>query len=133
MANWILKTEPSTYSFDDLVRAGRATWDGVTNPVALKNIRAMTTGDAVLIYHTGEEKAVVGHAEVVSTPYPDPKDAKLTVVDLKPGKRLPRPVTLAQIRAEAALQDLALVRMPRLSVVPADAAQWKALLALATA
>ena len=133
MANWILKTEPSTYSFDDLVRAGRATWDGVTNPVALKNIKAMKTGDAVLIYHTGDEKAVIGHAEVVSAPYSDPRDAKLTVVDLKPGKRLPRPVTLAQIRAETALKDLALVRMPRLSVVPADATQWKALLALATA
>ena len=132
MANWILKTEPSTYSFDDLVRAGRATWDGVTNPVALKNIKAMKAGDAVLIYHTGDEKAVVGHAEVVSAPYPDPGAAKLTVVDLKPGKRLPRPITLAQVRAQAALKDLALVRMPRLSVVPADAAQWKALLALAT-
>ena len=130
MTNWILKTEPSAYSFDDLVRAGRATWDGVTNPVALKNIKAMKSGDAVLIYHTGNERAVVGHAEVVSAPYPDPKDAKLTVVDLKPGKRLPHPVTLAQIRAEAALKDLALVRMPRLSVVPADERQWKALLGL---
>src|SRR5262249_19554999 len=101
MANWILKTEPSTYSFDDLVKEGHARWDGVTNPVALRNIRAMQAGDAVLIYHTGDEKAIVGHAEVASAPYPDPKNAKLTVVDLKPGKPLARPVTLAQIRAAA--------------------------------
>ena len=133
MANWILKTEPSTYSFDDLVREGKARWDGVTNPVALKNIRAMQAGDAVLIYHTGDEKAVVGHAEVASPPYPDPRNPKLTVVDIQAGKRLARPVTLAEIRAAAALKDIALVRTPRLSVVPADAAQWKALLGLAAA
>lgn len=128
---WILKTEPSAYSFDDLVRQGRAVWDGVTNPLALKHLRAMRQGDEVLIYHTGGEKAVVGLAEVVAAPYPDPKNPKLTVVDLRPVKRLARAVTLAEIRATAALKNLALVRMPRLSVVPADAAQWKALLQLA--
>ena len=131
MAHWILKTEPITYSFDDLVREGRAVWDGVTNPLALKHIRSMMPGDEVLIYHTGDEKAVVGLAEVVAAPYPDPKNAKLTVVDLRAGKRLRRAVTLAEIRSAAALEDLALVRMPRLSVVPADASQWKALLGLA--
>lgn len=133
MANyWVLKTEPSTYSFDDLVQAGRAVWDGVTNPVALKNMRAMSRGDEVLIYHTGDEKAIVGFARVASEPYADPKDVggKLTVVDLAPGDRLPRPVTLAAIRAEPKLKDLALVRMPRLSVVPVAAGQWKVLLAM---
>lgn len=131
MAFWILKTEPSAYSFDDLVRQGRAVWDGVTNPLALKHLRSMREGDEVLIYHTGGEKAAVGLSEVVGAPYPDPENAKLTVVDLRPVKRLPRAVTLAEIRAAAALKDLALVRMPRLSVVPANAAQWKALLRMA--
>jgi predicted RNA-binding protein with PUA-like domain len=128
MALWILKTEPSAYSFDRLAREGTARWDGVTNPVALKNIRAMQRGDELMIYHTGDEKAVVGLAAVASAPYPDPKDAKLTVVDIRAGKVLPRPVTLGEIRKEPVLKDLALVRMPRLSVVPATAAQWKKLL-----
>ncbi|HXY69709.1 MAG TPA: EVE domain-containing protein [Gemmatimonadales bacterium] len=128
MAHWILKTEPSAYSFDRLVRERAARWDGVTNPVALKNIRAMQRGDELMIYHTGNEKAVVGLAAVASAPYPDPKDAKLAVVDIVAGKALPRPVTLGEIRQETVLQDLALVRMPRLSVVPATEAQWKKLL-----
>lgn len=128
MAYWILKTEPSTYSFDRLVRERTACWDGVTNPVALKNIRAMRRGDELMIYHTGDEKAVVGLASVASAPYPDPKDAKLAVVDVVAGKALPRPVTLGEIRKEPVLKDLALVRMPRLSVVPAAGAQWKKLL-----
>ena len=131
-AYWILKTEPSAYSFDQLERDGTAVWDGVTNPLALKHLREMQPGDEVMIYHTGDEKAVVGLARVTSAAYPDPKakDPKLVVVELKAGKRLERPVTLAEIRAEPAFQDLALVRMPRLSVVPATAAQWKKLFAM---
>ena len=128
MAHWILKTEPSTYSFDRLVRERNTRWDGVTNSVALKHIRAMQRGDEVMIYHTGDEKAVVGLATVASAPYPDPTDAKLEVVDIAAGKALPRPVTLGEIRKEAVLRDLALVRMPRLSVVPATEAQWRKLL-----
>jgi predicted RNA-binding protein with PUA-like domain len=130
-AHWILKTEPTTYSFDRLVKEKTAVWDGVTNPVALKNIRSMQKGDELMIYHTGDEKAVVGLASVASAPYADPKNAKLVVFDLKAGQALARPVTLAEIRAEPALKDLALVRMPRLSVVPADDAQWKKLLQMA--
>src|SRR5713101_4641295 len=132
MAYWILETEPSAYSFDQLERDRTAVWDGVTNPLALKHLREMQPGDDVLIYHTGDEKAVVGLARVTSAAYPDPKakDPKLVVVELKPAKRLERPVTLAEIRAEPAFQDLALVRMPRLSVVPATAAQWKKLFAM---
>ncbi|HEX9279622.1 MAG TPA: EVE domain-containing protein [Gemmatimonadales bacterium] len=132
-AYWILKTEPSAYSFDQLVRDGSAVWDGVSNPLALKHLRAMQPGDEALIYHTGDEKAVVGLARVTSAAYPDPKakDPKLVVVELKPAKRLKRPVILAVIKAEPAFQDLALVRMPRLSVVPATAAQWKKLLEMA--
>jgi predicted RNA-binding protein with PUA-like domain len=131
VAYWILKTEPSAYSFDDLVNDGRTMWDGVTNPLAQKHLRAMSKGDEVLIYHTGDEKAVVGLAVVAGAPYPDPTSAELTVVDLKPVRRLPRAVSLAEIRVERAFKDLALVKMPRLSVVPADTAQWKALLGLA--
>ena len=132
MAYWILKTEPSAYSFDQLEHDRTAVWDGVTNPLALKHLREMQPGDDVLIYHTGDEKAVVGLARVTSAAYADPKakDPKLVVVELKPAKRLKRPVTLAEIRAESEFQDLALVRMPRLSVVPATAAQWKRLLAM---
>jgi predicted RNA-binding protein with PUA-like domain len=129
---WILKTEPSAYSYDQLEREKTAVWDGVKNNLALKNIRQMSPGDRVLIYHTGDEKAVVGTAEVVSLPYPDPKtnDAKLVVVDLKARGRLSQPVTLAAIKADKAFADLALVRMGRLSVAPATAAQWKHLLQL---
>lgn len=129
---WILKTEPSAYSFDQLERDGHAVWDGVKNPVALRNLRAMEKGDKLLIYHTGDEKSVIGFAEVTRPAYPDPKkkDPKLVVIELKPAGRLPRTVPLAAIRAEKSLAGLALVRAPRLSVVPADAAQWKRLLAL---
>ena len=129
---WILKTEPSSFSFDDLVRDGHAVWDGVKNPVALRNLRSMAVGDQLLIYHTGDEKSVIGFAAVTRTAYPDPKkkDPKLVVIELKPGKRLPRSVPLAAIRAEKSLAGLALVRAPRLSVVPADAVQWKTLVSL---
>ena len=130
MANWILKTEPKTYSFDRLLAEKTAVWDGVTNPVALKHIQSMHKGDRVLIYHTGDEKAVVGLAEVASEPFQDPKakDEKLAVVEVRAKSRLARAVPLAAIRAERAFADLALVRMPRLSVVPASDAQWAALL-----
>jgi predicted RNA-binding protein with PUA-like domain len=130
-AYWILKTEPTTYSYGRLVKEKTAVWDGVANPVALKNIRSMRQGDELMIYHTGDEKAVVGLASVASAPRADPKDAKLVVVDIKAGKALARPVTLAEIRSEPVFKDMALVRMPRLSVVPASELQWKKLLAMA--
>ena len=131
--HWVLKTEPSEYGFLDLVRDRRTRWEGVSNPVALKHLRSMLEGDEVLIYHTGNEKAVVGLARVVSRPYPDPKDPKLVVVDVEPIRPLPRTVSLAEIKAEAAFADLGLVRVPRLSVVPVEPAQWKRLLAMAGA
>jgi predicted RNA-binding protein with PUA-like domain len=126
---WLLKTEPSTYGYDDLEREKRATWDGVSNPVALKNLRAMKEGDAALIYHTGDEKAVVGTALVVRAAYPDPKskDPRLVVVDLAASGRLPRPVTLAEIKALPAFAESPLLRQGRLSVVPLTKAQWNAL------
>jgi predicted RNA-binding protein with PUA-like domain len=127
---WILKTEPSTYSFANLVKEGTAVWDGVSNPVALRNLRGMKPGDQVMIYHTGEEKAVVGFASVVSEPRPDPKNPKLTVVDLKAGRAIGKPVTLAAIKADPAFADLALVRQGRLSVVSVPPPIWKKLLAM---
>lgn len=133
MANcWILKTEPSTYGYDDLAREPVAVWDGVRNAVAIKNLGRMATGDRLLIYHTGEEKAVVGRATVVKPAYPDPKanDAKLLVVDVSAQGKLERPVTLAQIRQEPSFADLALVRMPRLSVVPCSEPQYTKVLEL---
>ena len=129
---WILKTEPNSYSFEDLQNDAGTVWDGVKNNLALKHIRTMKSGDKALVYHTGTVKALIGEANVVSDPYPDPQgdSDKLVVVDLKPGKRLGRPVPLAEIKAEASLADLALVRMGRLSVVPATDKQWKRLMAM---
>jgi predicted RNA-binding protein with PUA-like domain len=127
---WLLKTEPGTYSFEDLEREGRAIWDGVTNNLALKNMRAMQRGDQAFIYHTGVEKSVVGVAEVVSDPYPDPKssDPRLTVVDLQAKRRLPAAVPLSEIKARRDLAEFPLVRLPRLSVVPVTEDQWRLLL-----
>ncbi|HMH84123.1 MAG TPA: EVE domain-containing protein [Gemmatimonadales bacterium] len=129
---WIVKTEPSTYSYDDLERQKKAVWDGVKNNLALKHLRQMKPGDGVLVYHTGDEKAVVGVAEVTSQAYPDPKqkDPKLAVVDLKADGRLPQPVPLAEIKKDRAFADLGLVRMGRLSVMPASPEQFKRLLKL---
>ena len=126
---WLLKTEPSAFGYPDLEREGKAVWDGVTNPVALRNIREMKAGDRAFIYHTGDEKAAVGIAEVTSAAYADPKsrNSKLVVVDLKPIGRLAEPVTLAEMKALAVFADSPLVRQGRLSVVPLTAAQWKAI------
>jgi predicted RNA-binding protein with PUA-like domain len=133
MATWLFKTEPSTYSYADLVRDGKAVWDGVSNPVALKNLRACKKGDRVIVYHTGDEKALIGLAEITREAYPDPKqkNEKLVVVDLRPGKRLKRPVTLAEVKARKEFADFALVRQPRLSVMPVNNAQYELLMKLA--
>ncbi len=118
---WLVKTEPTTYSFDDLKREGVARWDGVKNPVAMKHLRAMQAGDEVLVYHTGKEKAVIGTATVVAASDP-PK--------LKTKDRLVRAVTLAEIKQDKAFADLALVRIGRLSVMPVAPAQYHKLLKL---
>lgn len=126
---WILKTEPTTYSFDDLQREKRTVWDGVKNNLALRHIRTMRKGDHVLIYHSGSEKALVGLAEIVRGAYPDPAgdDPKLAVVDIKAKAPLAKRVTLADVKADDTFKELALVRMPRLSVIPVPAPQWKKL------
>ncbi len=125
---WLLKTEPKAYGYSDLEREGRTVWDGVTNPVALKNLRAMKAGDEVFVYHTGDEKAVVGTARVTRAAYADPKGGhpRLVVVEIEATGRMKTPVTLAEIKAMAAFADSPLVRQGRLSVVPLTPAQWKA-------
>jgi predicted RNA-binding protein with PUA-like domain len=128
---WLLKTEPGTYAYGDLEREGRARWDGVANPAALRSLGAMKRGDRALVYHTGDEKAAVGLAEVVREAYPDPRagNPRLVVVDLEPRGRLARPVTLAEMKAMPEFAGSPLVRQGRLSVVPLTVAQWKAALA----
>ena len=133
MAHWILKTEPSAYGFTDLVRDRRTRWEGVSNAVALKHLRSMLEGDDALIYHTGNEKSLIGLARIASAPYPDPsqQDERLVVVDIEAGKPLPRQVSLAEIKADPAFKDLGLVRLSRLSVVSVEPDHWKRLLGMA--
>jgi predicted RNA-binding protein with PUA-like domain len=119
---YLLKTEPTVYSFADLQRDQTTLWDGVTNPVALKNLRAMKPGEALVIYHTGDDKSAVGTASVVSV---DASDAKNPQIKIKVGKPLPRPVTLAEMKANKLFADSPLVRQGRLSVVPLSDAQLK--------
>jgi predicted RNA-binding protein with PUA-like domain len=119
---YLLKTEPTVYSFSNLQRDATTIWDGVTNPVAVKNLRGMKAGDQLIIYHTGDEKSAIGSASVVSV---DPSDVKNPQVKIKAGKPLPRPVTLAEIKANKLFADSALVRQGRLSVVPLTDAQYK--------
>jgi predicted RNA-binding protein with PUA-like domain len=128
MANrWLFKTEPSAYSFQQLQKDKRTVWDGVKNNLALKNLSGIKKGDAIIIYHTGDEKAAVGMARAASGAYPDEseKDSKLLVVDIEPVKVLPRPVTLAEIKGEPKLAKFDLVRLPRLSIMPVSDEQWK--------
>ena len=126
---WLFKTEPEEYSFDDLEREKKCVWDGVSSNQALKNLREVKLGDEILIYHTGNEKAIVGIAEVISDSYPDPNstDDHLLVVNLKPKRRLSEPLTLAEIKAHEAFSEFDLVRLPRLSVVPISKQYWELL------
>jgi len=124
--NWLVKEEPTHYGFDDFVKDRKAVWSGVRNALAQRHLRAIEKGDRVFYYHTGDEKAVVGIAKALSAAYPDPEDrsGKYAAVDLAPVKRLPRPVTLAEIKADPAFKDFPLVRIARLSVMPVTDAQW---------
>jgi len=131
--NWLVKEEPSNYSFATLQRDGRTTWSGVRNPLAQKHLRSMTKGDRVFFYHTGSEKAVVGIARVASAPAQDPgdRDGKLWAVDIEPVKALPAAVTLGAIKADPFFADFLLVRMGRLSVMPVTDAQWDRIVRMA--
>jgi len=120
--NYLLKTEPSVYSFADLQRENTTIWDGVTNPAAVKNLRGMKPGEKLVIYHTGDEKSVVGTATVVSV---DDSDAKNPQVKIKVGQAVAKPVTLAEVKANRLFADSPLVRQGRLSVVPLTDAQYK--------
>ncbi len=123
--NYLLKTEPSEYSFANLQRDKETIWDGVSNPVALKHLRAMTSGDRLIVYQTGDDKSAVGTANVVSADVSDPKNPR---VKIKAGKPLPRPITLAEIKANKLFVDSPLVRQGRLSVVPLTDKQYQFLL-----
>ena len=124
MADYLLKTEPSTYSFADLQKDNATIWDGVSNPVALRNLAKMEAGDRLVIYHTGDEKSAVGTATVVSVDASDPKNPQ---IEIKAAKPIAKPVSLAQVKANKLFADSPLVRQGRLSVVPLTSAQYKAL------
>jgi predicted RNA-binding protein with PUA-like domain len=126
MAQWLVKEEPEHYNYDQLERDRRTVWAGVRNPLAQKHLRSIRKGDRIFYYHTGKEKAVVAVAKALGDAYPDSNDdsGKLFVVDVAPEKRLARPVTLAEIKADASFASFPLVRMSRLSVMPVTDAEW---------
>lgn len=127
---WLVKTEPDTYAWGDLVKEKTGTWDGVRNFQARKNLQNMKKGDLVLIYHTGDEKAVVGIAKVVKEGYPEPKDKDWTAVDLSPVKQLKRAVALSEIKASKKLAAMVLVKVSRLSVQPVRKEEFDWIVAL---
>ena len=133
MAYWLVKSEPSTYSFDQLMKDKQTTWDGVRNYTARNHLKSMKKGDEVLFYHSNEGLEIVGIAKVAKESYEDPTtdDKTWVVVDLKPYKRLKRPVPLTQIKMDKRLSDMALVRLGRLSVQPVTDAEWKIIMDLA--
>jgi predicted RNA-binding protein with PUA-like domain len=125
--NWLFKEEPTHYSYDMFAKDKRTVWSGVKNPLAQKHLRAVKKGDRIFYYHTGDEKSVVGIAKALGDAYPDPDDKNGTahVVDVAPVKKLARPVTLAEIKADKAFADFPLVRIARLSVMPVSDAEWQ--------
>ena len=125
MNYWLLKTEPDSYSWDDLVKDKKTVWDGVRNFQARSNMKKMEKGDTVFIYHTGGEKAIVGEAQVTRSAFPDPKEPDWVVVELSPGKPLKKPVSLAQIKSDKRLSDMVLVRASRLSVQPVKPSEYE--------
>lgn len=130
MANWLLKTEPENYSYDDLLKDKKTVWDGVGNNTALMHMRKVKKGDLAFIYHTGKEKQIVGIAEMVSNPYPDPKadNDRFVVFDLKPKRILKTPVTLKEIKSDDRFKDFDLVKISRLSAMPVSDKLWDTLL-----
>lgn len=127
MAYWLVKSEPGSYSWQQMQRDGRTFWDGVRNPQASANLKAMRTGDRALFYHSGEERAIVGIVEIVREYYPDPSDSsgRFGMVDVKAVAPFKTPVTLARIKDDPGMKELPLVRQSRLSVMPIPAVAWK--------
>lgn len=132
MARYLVKTEPSEYSFENLTDDKKCVWSGVKNPTALKNIRSMKKGEEVFVYHTGTEKRIVGIAKIVSEPYRDPnsRDERLVVVDLSPVKKLKNPVSLTAIKNRKEFKQFPLVTNSRLSVMPVTDTEWDTILSL---
>jgi predicted RNA-binding protein with PUA-like domain len=126
MAQWLVKEEPEHYNYDQLEKDKKTVWAGVRNPLAQKHLRSIKRGDRIFYYHTGKEKAVVATAKAATDAYPDPADksGRLAVVDIVPEKKLPRAVTLAEIKGDKAFASFPLVRMSRLSVMPVTNAEW---------
>jgi predicted RNA-binding protein with PUA-like domain len=126
---WLFKTEPSVYSYQQLEKDKKTMWDGVANNLALKNLKDIQKGDPILIYHTGDERQAVGVARAAGGAYPDPskKNPKLLVVDIEAVKPLPKPVTLAEVKANKNLANFDLVRLSRLSIMKVTDEQWKIL------
>ena len=124
--NWLFKEEPTHYSYDDLARDKKTSWTGVRNPLAQKHLRSVKKDDRIFFYHTGDQKSVVGIAKALGAAYPDPDDktGKLFAVDVGPVKKLPKPVTLASIKADKSFATFPLVRMARLSVMPVSDDEW---------
>ncbi|HSK29448.1 MAG TPA: EVE domain-containing protein [Candidatus Limnocylindria bacterium] len=124
---WLFKTEPSVYSYQQLVKDKKTVWDGVGNNLALKNLKDIKKGEQIFIYHTGDEKAAVGVARALGGAYPDPEKDKpnLLVVDIEPVRALPKPVTLAQVKAHPKLKNFDLVRNSRLSIMKVTDEQWE--------
>jgi len=133
MAHWLMKSEPGVYGWDDLVRDGSTEWDGVRNPTARIHLRAMKKGDEAFFYHSGDERQIVGIMRITREAQPDPKDANWVSVRVEPVKVLPRPVTLAEIKAEARLAKMELIRQSRLSVAPVRDDEWQTVLHMAEA
>jgi predicted RNA-binding protein with PUA-like domain len=131
MNYWLVKTEPETYSWDNLVADKKTTWDGVRNFQARTHLKAMKKGDVVFIYHTGDVKAIIGTAKVLSEPYPEPKDKDWIAVDLGPEKKLKKSVSLTQIKGDKRLANMVLVRASRLSVQPVKPEEFEMILGLA--
>lgn len=131
MAYWLLKSEPGTWSWDDQLAAGTTDWDGVRNAQALGNMRKMAVGDTAFFYHSGKERAIVGQVDIVRAFYPDPNDETSGLVDVRALRSVPKPVPLSAVKAEPALADLALVRQPRLSVMPVSEEAWRILSGMA--
>jgi predicted RNA-binding protein with PUA-like domain len=132
MAYWLAKSEPSTYSWDQLVKDKQTVWDGVRNYAARLHLRAMQKGDEVLFYHSNEGTEIVGIAKIAKEAYQDPStDEDWSAVDLKPHKKLKKPVTLAQVKADKRLANMALVRLGRLSVQPVTDEEWKIVMEMA--
>ena len=130
MAHWLLKSEPSVWSWAEQVKAGTTHWNGVRNAQALISMRAMKKGDTAFFYHSNEERQIVGIVAIARAFYPDPDDAKSGLVDVRAVKPLKVPVTLAQVKAEPALAQIGLVRQSRLSVMPIDDASWARLMTM---